>query len=262
MNSPICDISDINHVVYINLDSRPDRKLHVERELTSIGILSENITRFSAIELNDGALGCSLSHLNCIRKAKEANWPHILLVEDDIRFIDIPKFKEQFSKLLKTIDRWDVVLLAGNNVGPYTIVSNCAVKIEACQTTTGYLVKQEYYDTLITNFENGIQNLMKYPNLRPLYAIDKYWFSLQTKDTWLMVYPLYGTQCISYSNIEQRSVNYDTLMLRLDKSIPPGNSMLNLVHTTQVNTKSPVPQKNNIPTTRPPIRMNMSMIRR
>ena len=257
MNLPICDISDIKHVVYINLDIRPDRKLHVERELNSIGISSENITRFPAIELDDGAIGCSLSHLKCIKMAKDANWPHLLLVEDDIQFIDIPKFKQQFSKLLKTINTWDVVMLAGNNVGPYTIVSDCAVKIEACQTTTGYLVKHEYYDTLITNFENGIQNLMRYPNLRTYYAIDKYWFPLQTKDTWVMVYPLYGTQCISYSNIEQKSVNYDTLMLKLDKSIPHSNSMINTV--THIH---PDPQRNTIPHTRPSIRMNMSLLRK
>ena len=257
MNLPIRDISDITHVVYINLDGRPDRKTHVENELTAIGISNENIIRFPAIEMDNGAIGCSMSHLHCIQYAKEANWPHILLVEDDIRFIDIPKFKQQFSKLLKTIDTWDVILLAGNNVGPYKLVSDCAVKIEACQTTTGYLVKQEYYDMLITNFKNGIENLKKYPRLHSLYAIDKYWFPLQKRDTWLMVYPLYGTQWASYSDIEQRDVNYDTLMLRLDKSIHPSNSISNPVNTTQ-----PGLQRISIPTTRPPIRMKMSIMRR
>ena len=41
-------IKDIKHVFYINLITRPDRKIHVEKQLNLIGIKGE---RFNAIKL-------------------------------------------------------------------------------------------------------------------------------------------------------------------------------------------------------------------
>jgi len=61
-------ISDIKHAFYINLETRPDRKQHVEEQLQNIGISAE---RFNAIRLQNGAIGCSMSHLKCIEIAKE-----------------------------------------------------------------------------------------------------------------------------------------------------------------------------------------------
>ena len=92
-------VSDIKHAFYINLDSRPDRKQHVERQLGIIGI---NAQRFKAIKLQNGALGCSLSHLKLIETAKANNWPHILVVEDDILFTNPSLFIQQCNKFLST----------------------------------------------------------------------------------------------------------------------------------------------------------------
>ena len=64
----ISNISDIKHCFYIKLDSRPDRKIHVENQLQIIGIQGN---RFNAIRLPNGALGCSMSHLKCLEIAKE-----------------------------------------------------------------------------------------------------------------------------------------------------------------------------------------------
>ena len=79
--SIISSIADIKHAFYINLASRPDRKQHVEEQLKIMGIQAE---RFNAIKLANGALGCSLSHLKCLETAKENNWSHLLVVEDDM----------------------------------------------------------------------------------------------------------------------------------------------------------------------------------
>ena len=45
----ISNISDIKHSFYINLESRPDRKKHVEEQLKIIGIQAE---RFNALGFN------------------------------------------------------------------------------------------------------------------------------------------------------------------------------------------------------------------
>ena len=207
-------ISDIKHAFYINLLSRPDRKQHVENQLKTIGI---NAERFNAIRMNNGAVGCSMSHLKIIETAKANNWDHVLIVEDDILFTDPTLFINQFNKFFSNHKFFDVVLIAGNNVPPYTKIDDTCVKVTRCQTTTGYLVQKHYYDTLIINYKNGILQLMKDPKNHVTYAIDKYWFNLQSIHKWYLIVPLTVTQREDYSDIEKRPTNYTPVMLDLDK---------------------------------------------
>jgi len=214
MNS-IKSISDIKHTFYINLASRPDRKEHVEKQLKSIGITE--FQRFNAIRLINGALGCSMSHLKCLEIAKESGWPHLLIVEDDIKFLNPELFKSQLNKFFLRHDSWDTILVAGNNVPPYQPIDDTCIRVFTCQTTTGYLVQNHYFDTLIENIKTGIKKLMFFPDKHVLFAIDKYWFQLQKKDKWYLIIPLSVTQREDYSDIEKRATNYSNVMLDLDK---------------------------------------------
>jgi len=207
-------ITDIKHAFYINLASRPDRKQHVESQLNTIGITAG---RFNAIKLPNGALGCSMSHLKCLETAKQQGWPHLLIVEDDIKFLNPELFKNQLNLFLSKHKSWDVVLIGGNNIPPYTKMDNTCVKVSSCQTTTGYLVNRHYYDILIENIRTGIKNLLKFPGQHALYAIDKYWFQLQRRDNWFLIIPLTVTQREDYSDIEKRPTNYTPAMIDLDK---------------------------------------------
>jgi glycosyl transferase family 25 len=207
-------ISDIKHAFYINLLSRPDRKHHVENQLKLIGI---NAERFNAIKMKNGAIGCSMSHLKIIETAKLNNWDHVLIVEDDILFTKPMVFVEQFNQFLSNHNDFDVVLIAGNNLPPYNRVDETCVQVTHCQTTTGYLVKNHYYDKLINNYKEGILNLMKEPTNHKFFAIDKFWFKLQKIDKWYLITPLTVTQREDYSDIEKRATNYTPSMLDLDK---------------------------------------------
>ena len=207
-------INDINHAFFINLLSRPDRKQHVESQLSLLGI---NAERFNAIKMPNGALGCSISHLKCLKIAKEKNWPHLLIIEDDITFLNPELFKNQLNKFLQNHNNWDVVLIGGNNVPPYQNIDDTCIQVSKCQTTTGYLVNGRYIDTLIANFKSGIEQLMKHPEQHTLYAIDKYWFSLQQRDKWYLIIPLTVTQREDYSDIEKRPTNYSRVRLDIDK---------------------------------------------
>ena len=207
-------ISDIKYAFYINLLSRPDRKQHVENQMNAIGI---NAQRFNAIKMANGAIGCSMSHLKIIELAKANNWDHVLIVEDDILFTKPSVFIEQFNNFLSNHKDFDVALIAGNNCPPFTNIDDTCVKVTRCQTTTGYLVKNHYYDKLINNYKNGILNLMKHPDNHGLYAIDKFWFNLQAIDKWYLIIPLTVTQREDYSDIEKKFANYTPAMLDLDK---------------------------------------------
>ena len=206
----------IKHAFYINLESRPDRRAHVENQLSLVGI--KNAQRFNAIRLPNGAIGCSMSHLKCLETALANDWEHVLIVEDDILFLKPDFFVSQFNKFLELHQtNFDVLLVGGNNLPPYKRIDDTCVKVSMCQTTTGYLVQKHYYKQLIANIRAGIGKLMREPDKHIAYAIDKYWFQLQGKDRWFLITPLTVTQREDYSDIEQRRTNYTKVMVDLDK---------------------------------------------
>jgi len=206
------------HVMYINLDKRNDRKLHVVKELEKIGVTDSS--RFKAIELTNGALGCSMSHLKCVENAKEQNLDYVLICEDDIEFLNPDLFLNQLNKFFNSNIQWDVVLIAGNNMIPYKPVNDTCIQIYNCQTTTGYIVQKHYYDTLIQNYKEGIKLLIKEPFSKE-YKIDKYWFKLQKTDQWYLIIPLSIVQREDYSDIEKKQTNFGNFMLNYNKAYKP-----------------------------------------
>ena len=203
---------------YINLNSRIDRKLHVEHQLNLIGI-RDNVKRFNAIHNVNGRIGCSLSHLKCIQMAKEQNIECVLILEDDVSFLLPEEFIQNVNKFLSNPqNKWDVLLLAGNNLPPFTTNDEVSIRVTHCQTTTGYIVRQHYYDTLISNIKEGVAKLMKNPEHHYYFAIDKYWIHLQKQHRWMLLIPLIVVQRPDYSDIEKRHTDYQRLMTSIDKS--------------------------------------------
>jgi glycosyl transferase family 25 len=203
-------------VIYINLEKRTDRKEHILSELKKIGV--EDARRFKAIELENGALGCSMSHLKCLEIAKKENYEMVFICEDDIQFLHPDMFLTQLKSFLdSSFLNWDTVLVAGNNMIPYVPISTFCIKIFNCQTTTGYIVKREYYDKLIQNYKEGIQKLLKEPYNNE-YKIDKYWFKLQKLDNWYLIVPLSIVQKEDYSDVEKKVTNFSKYMLDCNKA--------------------------------------------
>lgn len=208
-------MDSIKHIFYINLDHRTDRKSHVETQLAKIGL--QGFQRFNAIKMENGAIGCSMSHLKLLQQALKSGLDHILIVEDDIEFLDPELFRTQLARFFKEQSLWDVVLFAGNNMPPYEKVGDTCVKVTRCQTTTGYLVNGHYIEKLMNNVKMGLTNLLRDPTNHTQFAIDKHWFALQEKDNWFLITPLTVVQREDYSDIEKRVINYQESMTDLDK---------------------------------------------
>lgn len=51
---------------YINLDRRTDRRAEIEKELEGLAM-----ERFPAVSHPNGAIGCTMSHLACLKLARE-----------------------------------------------------------------------------------------------------------------------------------------------------------------------------------------------
>lgn len=203
------------HTFFINLDHRKDRLEHVTAEFKKMGIDAE---RFEGKKAKTPAVGCTISHINCLELAKKRNYEQVFICEDDITFTNPELFKQNLQKFVNnnTIN-WDVLIVSGNNCPPFQKLYEYASRVFYCQTTTGYIVKKEYYDTLIANFKEGLTKLIQNPTNKQDYAIDRYWFKLQMQNYWYIITPLTVVQYDNYSDIEQKEVSYTNVMLDLDK---------------------------------------------
>lgn len=198
------------YTYYINLEHRKDRNEETLKELKSFGI--HNPIRFNAIKDDIGMIGCGKSHLEVLKLARENNLPHVLIIEDDIKFLDPDLTNKTLNNILNSGLNWNVIILGGNNYEPYTKINEDCIKVENCQTTTAYLVKQSYYDTLINHWEEGLSKLIETKD-EPKYALDQYWKQLQKQDTFLLLNPLKVVQRESYSDIQKGNMNYEELMI-------------------------------------------------
>lgn len=203
----------MHHVFYINLKHRIDRRQHAEAQFNTMGVTPE---RVDAIPCSNGAIGCALSHIKCIELAKERRMPYACICEDDIAFLKPEQTKQSITEIIQSTIQWDVILLGANIAPPYFKLNNHCMIVRNAQTTTGYIIKQAYYDTLIQNIKTGISGLLLYQTPK-MYAIDIYWKKLQKLDQWLILVPLAVVQRPDYSDIERRQVDYTKHMLS-DKS--------------------------------------------
>ena len=158
-----------------------------------------------------------MSHIKCLELAKERKYPYVFICEDDIEFTNPALFLENLQKLYDSGLYWDVLVVGGNNAPPFQQINDYCVRVYNIQTTTGYIVKECYYDTLLSNYKEGIQKLLREPENKKQYSIDIYWKSLQSKDIWLVLIPLTVIQYNDYSDIECRVVKYESAMLDLEK---------------------------------------------
>jgi hypothetical protein len=62
-----------------------------------------------------------------------------------------------------------------------------------------------------------VELLIKEPEKKNAFAIDVFWKVLQRSGNWYMIVPATVTQYTDYSDVEGRVVNYDHLMLDVEK---------------------------------------------
>ena len=223
------------NTVFINLDERVDRREHFLQEFAKLGFPvgsnGRNPHRISATKLEKGAIGCSMSHIKALEYAKAQGWDQVCICEDDITFTRPVELLMSLAKIWQSPainNAWDVLILGGNNWPPFTQRSDSCIQVHNCMSTTGYVVKRHYYDTLLQNYKDGVRLFLQNPDKGYLYAIDVWWRRLQVRDRWYMVVPATVDQWTnSYSNVENRATTYTPLMLDYRKEgmwLPPNKS--------------------------------------
>ena len=199
--------NNIDKIVYINLDKRTDRKKEIETELNNFNLSYE---RYPAIYNSYGAVGCSQSHLNILKMAKEKGYKNILILEDDFTFL---VSKEEFESNLKSFFEnekfrdYNICMLSYNLFEKEDINDANVGRVLNSQTTSSYIINSNYYDKLIDVFEKSIP-LLEQTKESSKYACDMAWKPLQKKDKWYYFKTRIGKQRPSYSDIEKRHTDY------------------------------------------------------
>jgi len=187
----------IDKIFYINLDKRTDRREEIENELKNYELDAE---RYPAI-LNEasGIVGCSKSHLNVLKLAKERGYKNVLILEDDFEFIvSKEEFEDSLAQFFESGLDYDVVMLS-YIVQKREPFNDLVSKIIESQTASGYIVNCNYYDTIIGLYEWSVP-LLEQTNHHWLYANDFVWHSIQPQGKWYFFNKKLGKQRSSYSD--------------------------------------------------------------
>lgn len=201
----------IDKVLYINLESRKDRQKKCIDELTSVGAPMDKLERFIAIQNPIGYIGCTLSHISCLKIAMERKYESVMIVEDDIHFTDKQWWIENSNKIL---DYSFDVFMIGVNLFDFDEIDENMIRVTGGGSLVGYIVESHYYEKLLQNYKEGLELLLK-TGKKPQYTIDSYVLrTLQPTDQWLALSRLTVSQIQDYSDIERFVVNYDPYMLK------------------------------------------------
>jgi GR25 family glycosyltransferase involved in LPS biosynthesis len=170
-------LNDYFERVYcINLDKRHDRWELVQKEFDKQSIIA---TRYSAIDgkmlnmaLNPfetfGQIGCLLSQLDIITKAKQDNLSSVLIMEDDVEFCD--DFNERLNLKMSSLpDDWNMLFFGANHISPPLRVNEHVYKIRRAYSAHCYAINSNVYDLILDELTQLKEPLdVTYANIQPI----------------------------------------------------------------------------------------------
>jgi len=191
------------NVFVISLVNRQDRRKKVSTELKNQKI---SFQFYDAIADENPIYGCTASHINVIKIAKEKKLPYVLIFEDDAQFV-------RPFKLPVLPESWDMLFLGG-----------CVNKIydeyyyswKKCSNwyAHAYIVKASLYDRII---EEASQNMDK-------RLIDEYYCEyLHPHINSYCLYPTMVTQGEDYSDILKTNLDRHQKVMNFDKLVEMKN---------------------------------------
>ena len=178
----------IDKVIYINLEFHQHKREEIETELNKFNIEYE---RFNAVQIPNDGIGCTQSHLEVIKMAKEKGYKNILIFEDDFIFtVSKEVFEEQIELLFNSKNTseepftFDVCLLSYNlfkseKCNEYPFLK----KVLDVQTTAGYIINESMYDLFIDLYSWTLP-FLKNTRKHWIYILDQIWKILQPIKKW------------------------------------------------------------------------------
>lgn len=213
-------LNDFFDKIYcINLDRRVDRWEECEKLFTKHGLVVE---RFSAIDGNDtpynlgypydNELAGSISHTRVIEKAKELKLKNVLILEDDVDFID--NLQNTFNEYHSQIPmNWDGILFGGNHVGGGLTVTQNLIKVNRSYALHCYGLNSKVFNETIDYMNSRIENVVENGKdvIKQSVAADYFMADLHRINNWYCFIPPLAWQRGGFSDIQKTIINYDFL---------------------------------------------------
>lgn len=192
----------------INLDSRPDRWEAVQKEFDKHSLNVERVSGIEGAKMNldfpseikEGAIGCALSQLFCMKYAKQLGLHTFLLLEDDIEFDE--NMNELFNQYITEVPpNWDMLYLGGQHFHGMNLekISEHVYKCEYTLSTHSVAFSSKVFDRFIDTLID-ITKPCDVHYAESHKEIDAYVFIPHL--TW---------QSKSYSDVENANVDYTFL---------------------------------------------------
>lgn len=200
----------VDLIIYINLNTRTDRREEMEREFRRLEIPDDKILRWEAIRMaKHGALGCTLSHIAVMEYIMTLpdTVQTIMVLEDDFDFAEnIDTVKNSLKRFLEyPRDKWDMVMLSYYVMERADYDSLVSVTLMA-QRTSGYMLNRRAVPDFLANFREGSEKLAN-NGKNWLHAIDVYWWKVMSNRRCFYFNEPLGHQRKSYSNVTNTIVS-------------------------------------------------------
>jgi GR25 family glycosyltransferase involved in LPS biosynthesis len=204
----------IDKIYYINLEHRTDRKEHMEKWLQETLVPESKIERIDAVYNKEkGYIGCTQSHIKALETFLESDHNVCCIFEDDYTPIDTMTFWLFISRIFIKQINFDLIQLSYNGLVSTNTEYPYLVNPTHAQTSSGYLITREFAPKLLENFKESLALALEYEkehgSKNGQYALDMYWDKLMSISKWYVHIPRLGYQIDSYSDVEQRDVNYE-----------------------------------------------------
>ena len=204
----------IHQILYINLDKRKDRMNEIIDEFQKLGVNPSDLIRIPAVYTpENGAIGCFMSHIKALQKSIfDFPGQNILICEDDLHFpFSAEETLEKMRNFVKDplFDRRDVWMISNNpNKMEDTHDSDVKRLIEA-QMSSGYVANTKYLKKILDEYLQALKAFQESGKWSWEYCNDQCWKPLQKVDKWYSIKPNIGVQRESFSDIENKKVNYN-----------------------------------------------------
>ena len=151
----------VDRIFCVNLDRRTDRwgrclevfqqhNLDVER-FSAVDGFALGLVDARAHRMSPGAIGCSRSHLEIIKIARDRKYKSVLIFDDDIELDE--DFNEKFSKCVEKLPAdWELLYLGGINIESDKTVEHINDHIDRVERMAGtyaIIVRDSMYDMVI-----------------------------------------------------------------------------------------------------------------
>lgn len=204
----------IDAVFVVNLETRSDRLEAINGVLGSLGIVNHKIVK--GVPHSCGTLGCSLSHAMALSECIDSNATTCAVFEDDFELIcdpaDAHAAVERFFR--REPPSWEMLMLSSHVLSSSPSEYSHLEVINTALTGSGYVVHKDYAPTLLRKLLQAAYSLNHYNCVTIEYAPDVLWRELQQSKKWFALKPLIGKQRASFSDIEQKHVDYKVKLRR------------------------------------------------